>query len=250
LNPFNKFSNSIFYHFFTIEEKNLHFYEICKERAIRPKGIWDKKIKKTYPEIIEVAKNTPYQGKSLNKCQAIITKEAGVMLGIFAKDCPVWLIYDPVNNIIALVHSGRQQILEMLPKKVIEYLNGKGSSPSNLVAICSPCICPQHYNLTTAEELLKKYPQAENWIQKTDTNYQYHWGCKIEPFPGYSFDLYAASKDQLLSTGLKTKNIVTPDKIVCTYGSKTFHSFRREGEKGESNLIVFMMKQNKKLRFK
>ncbi len=90
-------------------------------------------------------------------CDAIITNQRGVALGIYVADCCAVYIVDPKTAAIALVHSGRKGTELGVVSNAIKQMNDCfGSDPANLVVQFSPCIRPPHYEIDFAAEIVRQ----------------------------------------------------------------------------------------------
>jgi copper oxidase (laccase) domain-containing protein len=81
----------------------------------------------------------------------LMTKDPGVCLGIYVADCCAVFIVDPVQRVIALLHSGRKGSELGITAVAIEKMRAEyGSDPSRLVVQLSPCIRPPRYEVDFA----------------------------------------------------------------------------------------------------
>lgn len=87
----------------------------------------------------------------------LITPDAGVLLGIYVADCGAVYVVDPVERVLALLHSGKKGTEANITGKAIEMMVGQfGSDPSNLVVALSPCVRPPIYEVDFASEIRKQ----------------------------------------------------------------------------------------------
>jgi len=127
---------------------------------------------------------------------AMITNIPGVALVILIADCQAVLIVDPVNCVIANVHAGwRGNVNHIIPKTIAEMHAQFGSDPGDLRVGISPSLgpcCAEFVNY--ANEIPERY-----WHLKDQQN---------------RFDLWALSREQLLSQGVSPGNIHISN--ICT----------------------------------
>jgi polyphenol oxidase len=90
-------------------------------------------------------------------CDAIITNQRGIMLGVYVADCCAVHIVDPKTPAIGLVHSGRKGTdLGVVPNAIRQMMDRFGSDPANLILQLSPCIRPPHYEVDFAAEIVRQ----------------------------------------------------------------------------------------------
>ena len=90
-------------------------------------------------------------------CDALITNQRGVLLGIHVADCCAVYIVDPKTPAIGLVHSGRKGTEIAIVAKAIEQMKKRfGSTPPDMIVQLSPCIRPPHYETDFAAEIIRQ----------------------------------------------------------------------------------------------
>jgi copper oxidase (laccase) domain-containing protein len=96
-------------------------------------------------------------GREFPACDGIITNERGVALGIYVADCCAVYIVDPTTPAIGLVHSGRKgSELGIVTNAIHEMIDRFGSDPAEMIVQLSPCICPPHYEVDFAAEIVRQ----------------------------------------------------------------------------------------------
>ncbi|PJA98191.1 MAG: peptidoglycan editing factor PgeF [Ignavibacteriales bacterium CG_4_9_14_3_um_filter_30_11] len=143
---------------------------------------------------------------------ALITTKKGIGLATSSADCVTIFLYDPVNKVIAAVHSGWRgtvkQILTFTLKKLESVYN---TSSENLIAFIGPSISQKNYEVgkEVAEQFDKKY-----LIPKGDK---------------YLLDVSAVNYDILLNYSVKIENIEKSQ--LCSFEERNLlHSYRRDGK--------------------
>jgi polyphenol oxidase len=90
-------------------------------------------------------------------CDAIITNQRGVVLGIYVADCCAVYIVDSKTPAIGLVHSGRKGTeVGVVPNAIKQMIDRFGSDPANMIVQLSPCIRPPHYEVDFAAEIVRQ----------------------------------------------------------------------------------------------
>ena len=90
-------------------------------------------------------------------CDAIITNQRHVALGIYVADCCAVYVVDPKTPAIGLVHSGKKGTERAIVSKAIEQMHQKfGSQSVDLLVQLSPCIRPPHYEIDFAAKIIEQ----------------------------------------------------------------------------------------------
>lgn len=85
---------------------------------------------------------------------ALVTNQAGLLLGIYVADCAAVYFVDPVARAIGLAHSGRKGTEGQISRVTIAAMQENfGTNPGDLIAVISPCIRPPHYEVDFASEI-------------------------------------------------------------------------------------------------
>ena len=151
------------------------------------------------------------RGKKIKRTDGLITANKNILLSVTIADCLPILLYDPIMNIIGIVHAGWRGLEKEIPKAALEKFAELGSKPSDILAAIGPGIGQCHFEVQ--KDVADKFSIYPETILKPDR--------KI------FIDLKAIAEIQLLGQGLREKNIeINPD---CTfdYPDKYF-SFRRD----------------------
>lgn len=169
---------------------------------------------------------------AIEDCDALYTKDKGVCLSIFTADCVPVLMFDPIKEIICVVHAGWQGTVKEVTAKSIAYLKEhEDVNPANLKITIGPAICQNNFEVGI--DVIEKMHQMS-----FDT----------EPFYTYNNDTLKAYVDnkglniqQCLNEGVLKENI-TVDKN-CTYANQeNFFSYRQDKNCGR-HMSFLMMKE-------
>lgn len=105
-----------------------------------------------------VDKNSPLVSPG---CDALVTTDRDIGLGIYVADCAAVYIADRHGRGIAIAHSGRKGTELGIVSKTIEALCiAAGADPCDLVLQISPCIRPPHYEIDFAAEIRSQAASA------------------------------------------------------------------------------------------
>ncbi|OFX27633.1 MAG: hypothetical protein A2041_10270 [Bacteroidetes bacterium GWA2_31_9b] len=156
---------------------------------------------------------------------SLITNIPGICIGIRTADCVPVLLYDPVQKVIAAVHSGWKGTVEKISKSTIKRMTEEfGTDPKNLIAGIGPSISPDVYEIGTDVIELVKNSFGENHVLKY-----------IETSNKALFNLWEANKQVLIESGVPLNQIEIAE--MCTYSQpELFYSARRD--KGKTGRLA------------
>lgn len=162
------------------------------------------------------------------EADAIITS-TGTAIGILTADCLPILLFDPVNRAIGAVHAGwKGTALGVAMNAVKEMARAFGTRPRELTAALGPSIGPCCY--TVGEGVHEEFRSRGRDLD-----------CFISLDDGLRLDLGAGNISQLLSLGVREKNI--GGSAPCTFcSSGLFFSYRRDGGRTGRQLSFIMLK--------
>ncbi|MBW1709220.1 MAG: laccase domain-containing protein [Deltaproteobacteria bacterium] len=158
------------------------------------------------------------QGGAVNGYDALITSDRGLGLVVMLADCQGVALFDPVKEVVAVVHNGwRGSVANILGQTVSRLKTDFNVRPEDLMVGISPSLgpcCAEFVNY--AREL----PQ-EFWKYQTRDHH---------------FDFWSVSKDQLMAVGVRSENIEISG--ICTVCDDIFYSYRREKAASRFGLIA------------
>ena len=163
-------------------------------------------------------------GGACGTSDAMITDKNNIGLAISTADCCAVFIYDPVNKVLAGVHSGWRGTSKEILLKVLQTLSNEfDSAPGDLICYLSPSISQQNYEV--GAEVAEQF----------DLNYLKQKNGK------YLLDIPKINEDLLLNYGVIPQNIQVSN--LCSYEySSILHSYRRDGKKSGRALGVIAMR--------
>ncbi len=87
----------------------------------------------------------------------LITATPGIALGIYVADCCAIYLFDPIQRVIALLHSGRKGTqLGIASGAIARMIQDFGCRPERMIAQLSPCIRPPHFETDFATEIIQQ----------------------------------------------------------------------------------------------
>ena len=199
-------------------KKFLDKFNLSFKNLIFLKQIHSKKI-----ILIKKRKGIPRVGDGM------ITKEKGVVPGVFSADCLPIFIFDQKREIIGLLHAGWKGSLKGIAKEAIKILKKEGSNPKDVLVYIGPSISGKCYEVPKerAEIFSKKFQKFKSKIIKQR-------GEK------YFLDLRKLNKLIFIEEGVLPKNIQISK--ICTFCNKNYFSFRRKGENLNGEMLSIFCK--------
>lgn len=176
-----------------------------------------------------IHKELPYQD-----VDGIITNTKNLPLVTFYADCVPLFMYDPVQEVIGLSHSGWRGTVGKIGKLTIEKMTEEfGSNPADIIACVGPSICADCYEVSedVANEFKAVYKEkADSILKKSAFN--------PDDNSKYMLNLWEACKINFLEAGVSEANIEITD--YCTRcNPKLFYSHRIMGA-NRGSLAGFM----------
>lgn len=144
---------------------------------------------------------------------AVITKEAGILIGVQVADCVPILLYEKTKGIIGAIHAGWRGTAEAILKKTIKAVIERFvCSEDNIYLALGPAIrwCCYNVDFDVMNAVSQATGPGDYFINKVDKR------C---------LDLLQANKYQALSVGIPQKNIWLSEE--CTFcNPDKFYSYR------------------------
>jgi YfiH family protein len=163
------------------------------------------------------------------ECDALITDKPGVPLMVMTADCTPVLLFDPVQNVIAVAHAGRAGALKGIVPKTIEQMQlSFACRRQDILVVLGPSIHSCCYEV--GEELAQEV---------TDAGFGYAVVKRNERF---YLEVNAIIKRQLDEIGIKKEN--REDLGICNACENgTFFSYRADRQKTGRIAGVLMLRQ-------
>lgn len=214
------------------------FIDNIKKETEKNRELFFKKEKINYSSIVlaqliheskVVEVKTKDKGKIIRGADALISQAKDVTLALTAADCLIIYFYDPLNQVIALVHAGWRGLVKNIIIKTVDKLKEKYKSQGNKLKVyISPHIQSCHFEVK--EDVLNRFKkQYLKHINKKD---------KV-----ITVNLAEVAKEQLIQSGLLIKNIqISHD---CTYCLKNkYFSYRRNNNQSLETMIAYISLNN------
>lgn len=173
---------------------------------------------------------------SLEGYDALMTNVKGCAIGVRTADCIPVLLYDPVKEAVAAIHSGWKGTLNRISQKTIFRMKDVfGTDPEDLKAVIGPGICRNCFQV--GDEVVQYFKGNGINIEPI-----YFWnGPRQEGSMkgGHHLDLIEENRLLLMECGVPAANIQVSG--LCTYEDGRFFSARREGASCGRNINAIKM---------
>lgn len=167
-------------------------------------------------EILTVSQNDAslYATKT-KEGDALLTNQKGIFLFMMTADCLPIIIFDPVKEVLALVHCGWKSTEEKIIQKVIQkMMDDYKSEARNVIAVIGPGIHKESYRFPNP--IQKSLPGWKLFLSNADD------GQISVDLPGYN--VFQLKQSGILSENIevspadtvKDKNYFSHYRSVCT----------------------------------
>ena len=219
----------------TKEEYKNNYNLLCQElnlnvnNIIRPYQQHTSNVKVINVKDKDIEINPNY----LNNVDGLITNKRDIILATTNADCILFLIYDPINKVIANVHSGWRGSLNTIVTNTLTEMHETYNSNYQDI-IC--CICPSihkcHFEVDkdVKELFYNKFKYLKNLddiIEKKGNKYH--------------IDTILLNTTIMLELGLKKENII--DSGICSVCySKYINSYRKDKNNYKLSTAIITLK--------
>ena len=174
--------------------------------------------------------------EELEGYDAFVTNLPGVAIGVRTADCIPILLHDPLNHVIAAVHSGWKGTVLKVSQSAINLMAERfGTVPEDLRAVIGPAIGPASFQV--GEEVAEKFRDAGFPMPLIWTFQGPGDGRPMSG--GHHIDLPLANRWTLQACGVREENIQVYN--IDTYTDPSFFSARREGVQCGRNINAVRM---------
>ena len=160
--------------------------------------------------LIATSKN-PYP-----KCDALVTSDNSLILGITTADCLPIIFYDQENKIIGIAHAGWKGLVKGVIQNTVKKMISLGAQKKSIKSIIGPCI------------RVKSYEVNQVFVKKLKTHYQ---KFAIRQTQKIYFDLPKLAKHILSESNISE----VYDTKKNTFLDKNYFSFRESKKKKQND---------------
>ena len=195
--------------------------DIKLNKMVKPNQAHTDKIQIVEKHILE---NEPdFNLEVYDKTDGIITNKKDIALATTNADCILLLFFDPVNKVIANVHSGWRGTIQRISVKTVQKMVNKfNCKPENIICCICPSIRKCHFEVENdVKEIFEKEFKDLKIEQNNDIME------KQKDKEKWNIDTVLINKILLKQEGLKQENII--DSGICSVcNSDLIHSYRVE----------------------
>ena len=195
--------------------------DIKLNKMVKPNQAHTDKIQIVEKHIIE---NEPdFNLEVYDKTDGLITNKKDIALATTNADCILLLFFDPVNKVIANVHSGWRGTIQRISVRTVQKMVNKfNCKPENIICCICPSIRKCHFEVENdVKEIFEKEFKDLKIEQNNDIME------KQKDKEKWNIDTVLINKILLKQEGLKQENII--DSGICSVcNSDLIHSYRVE----------------------
>jgi YfiH family protein len=152
------------------------------------------------------------------KADALVTAETGIALAVLVADCIPLLLWDDVEQIVAVAHVGRRGLLNEIALKTVAVMRSMGAE--RIQGLLGPSICGKCYEV--GEDIFTEVGDA------------FPLARSVSAKGILSLDLPGALTHMLSNAGVKISR-----STMCTAENSNYFSFRRDGVTGRQAGLVW-----------
>lgn len=165
----------------------------------------------------------------IEDCDALYTREKGLLLTIMTADCVPILLYEPIQEIICAIHAGWQGTVKEITAKALQHLiEVEHCDPRRIHAYIGPAIAASSFEVG-----IEVVQQVKAMSFPTDAFIKYAANEKA------FIDNKGLNKQMLLNAGLKEHHI-SVDKNDTFAPNERFFSYRRDHSCGRHMSYIMM----------
>ncbi len=195
--------------------------DIKLNKMVKPNQAHTDKIQIVEKHILE---NEPdFNLEVYDKTDGLITNKKDIALATTNADCILLLFFDPVNKVIANVHSGWRGTIQRISVKTVQKMVNKfNCKPENIICCICPSIRKCHFEVENdVKEIFEKEFKDLKIEQNNDIME------KQKDKEKWNIDTVLINKILLKQEGLKQENIIDSG-IFSVCNSDLIHSYRVE----------------------
>ena len=188
--------------------------------------------KQAHTDIIEIVEWKD-SNSDFNDLDGLITSKQGKTLITRNADCILFLLYDPIKNVIANVHSGwKGTFKKIIENAIIKMEDTYNCKPEDIICCICPSIRKCHFEVDEdvkdeCEKIFSYTKQTKDFIKK---------GQLVEGKQKYFIDNIKINNILLKDLGIKESNII--DSNMCSFcNNDILYSYRKGDSKRNIALI-------------
>ena len=155
--------------------------------------------------------NNPYP-----KCDALVTSDSSLILGITSADCLPIIFYDQKNHVIGIAHAGWKGLVKGVVQNTLNKMINLGAQKKSIKSVIGPCIRVGSYEVNN------------DFVKKLKTKYQ---KFAVRRMQKIYFNLPKLAKYILLNSNISEVH----DTKKNTFLDKNYFSFRESKKKKQKD---------------
>lgn len=187
--------------------------------------------KQSHTDIVECVYD---KESSYTDVDGLCTNKEGISLSLVYADCIPILLYDPVKNVIANIHSGWKGTVQRISVKAIEKMQEEyNSKAKDIICFVGPSICKKHFSVhDDVKDIFynefKDDMETQKFIKKANIENEKQ---------KYEINTVLINRVLLEKEGLLPNNIIE-SKLCTVCESDYFHSYRVDGDLSGRNTAI------------
>ncbi len=213
-------------------------------------------LRQIHSDIVHSLGSNERIDRGLLQGDALVTRDAGLLLAVQTADCVPILLADKQNRAVAAIHAGWRGTLKRIAEKALGRMRMEfGTRPEDVHAALGPGIggCCYEVGHEVAREFAAQFPNARDWFAgpfdavsagDNDPNWL-PWltmmppGHAPEP-PRVHLDLIAANRAILCAAGVSPANL-SASNFCTACRTDLFFSYRRERNTGRMLSVIAIL---------
>ena len=211
------------------------YKQICKAIGSKYRNIVKPRQCHTNNILAVKNKTNIFSPEKYKKTDGLVTNKKNILLATTNADCILFLLYDPVKNVIANVHSGWKGTLKRIVVQAVnKMMNEFGCKPKNIICCICPSIRKCHFEVSQdVKELFQNefgYLEGSSYVDDQGNKITINLDDIIEEKQNkWNIDTVLINKVLMQNMGLIPENII--DSGICSMcNPNLIHSYRTEKE--------------------
>jgi YfiH family protein len=179
-------------------------------------------MQQIHSDKIEIITQKP---DTILSCDALLSNQKGIALMVIVADCIPILLFDPIKNVIGVIHAGREGLIkEIIPKTLKKMCEHFESNINDILVGIGPSISGVCYEIGSkmAELLMPKFSNVLSYSEEKCT------------FDGTKLAFLQLENSGILKANIEHINICNHCK------TDTFYSYRAEGNTGRFSGVIWL----------
>lgn len=189
-----------------------------------------------HTDVVRVARRED-SGKHLDyavdyECDALITNEKNLPLVAYSADCIPIILFDPVKEAVAVIHSGWRGTALAIVARAVEKMSAEyGCQPEHILAAIGAgigeCCFTTHRDVPDAFRQVLGIAYDDFIVDAADEG-------------KFAVDLKGINKHWLVSAGVLAENVDVDMECTCCSGEKYWSHRATQGKRGGQGVVAML----------